>query len=287
MIYIHRRETPRVLDLEDSNSVGAKEYIEVIEYFKNQNRNFPFKAYKEVKDILVDMFNEKCAYCESDISPVAYGDIEHFRPKNAYQVAKKERLNYPGYYWVAMDWNNLLLSCTTCNRTYKKNQFPLVNEANRKKKHDDVVTEEPLLINPCDEKINPQDHIYFTEEGLVMFTPGDGGKGEKSIEVYGLANPKLTRNRKKLAKEITDKKNQILRFLDNIRLLLAEPFKVEYKVILENNFKDLEMVYNSLKDLTLPTEPYQGLVRNLTTEFLAEYSPIIDKLLFEFHEQKK
>lgn len=287
MIYIQRSETPQVLDLENSDSVGAKEYEKVIEYFKYQDRDFTFEAYKKVKDILKVMFNEKCAYCESDISPVSPGDIEHFRPKNAYQIAKEEGLNYPGYYWMAMDWNNLLLSCALCNRTYKKNHFPLVNEANRKKRHDDIVIEDPLLINPCDENINPQDYINFTEEGLVSFTPDDDGKGKKSIEIYGLANPKLTRKRKKLAKEIMDKKNQILRYLENITLLLANPVPTESRVILENNFKDLEIVYESLKYLNLPTEPYQGLVRNLTTDFLVRYSPIIEKLLSEFHKHKK
>ncbi|AGX02775.1 hypothetical protein B14911_16860 [Bacillus sp. NRRL B-14911] len=287
MIYIQRSETPPVLDLEDSNSVGSKEYTEAIKHFEDKDRNFTFRAYKEVKDVLEVMFNSKCAYCESDISPVSYGDIEHFRPKSAYHTTKAETLKYPGYYWLAMDWNNLLLSCEVCNRTYKKNQFPLVDEAKRKKKYDEEVIEEPLLIDPCDASSNPQDHINFTEEGLVEYTLGGRCKGKKSIEVYGLDNPKLTRKRKKLAKEISDKKSQVLRYMDNIRALLATPLPGELKSVLENNFIDLETVYKSIKNLNLPTEPYQGLVRNLTAEFLAKYSPIIDKLLFEFHEQKK
>ncbi len=42
-------------------------------------------------------------------------DVEHYRPKNA--VADTE---HEGYWWLAMDWTNLLPSCIDCNR--KRNQ---------------------------------------------------------------------------------------------------------------------------------------------------------------------
>jgi hypothetical protein len=38
----------------------------------------------QVKDALVTMFYGKCAYCESKITVVTYGAIEHFRPESTY-----------------------------------------------------------------------------------------------------------------------------------------------------------------------------------------------------------
>lgn len=40
--------------------------------------------HSKVKQALVDMFHGKCAYCESPITVVTYGNIEHFYPKAQY-----------------------------------------------------------------------------------------------------------------------------------------------------------------------------------------------------------
>jgi hypothetical protein len=38
----------------------------------------------QIKKRLVEMFHGKCAYCESKITGVGYGAIEHSRPKSQY-----------------------------------------------------------------------------------------------------------------------------------------------------------------------------------------------------------
>ncbi|MEF9674035.1 hypothetical protein QNM99_25505 [Pseudomonas sp. PCH446] len=43
-------------------------------------------------------------------------DVEHYRPKGAVS----EDASHPGYWWVAMDWDNLLPSCIDCNRKRKQ-----------------------------------------------------------------------------------------------------------------------------------------------------------------------
>ncbi|MFX1554713.1 MAG: hypothetical protein ACFFBV_12360, partial [Promethearchaeota archaeon] len=87
-------------------------------------------------------FGGKCAYCETQIVSDQYGDMEHYRPKNAVtdengEEIKKEGENgqtitHPGYYWLAYDWQNLLLTCEMCNRPNpgnknigKHNKFPV------------------------------------------------------------------------------------------------------------------------------------------------------------------
>lgn len=117
-----------------------------------------------VKRDLIDCHNGKCCYCERNRDKVEV-DVEHFRPKRAVTETREDTvMQYPGYYWLAYDWDNLFLSCKGCNQTWKRNSFPLSNPANRTRWHNDVNTienEEPLLVNPSDE---PRDHIRFSNE---------------------------------------------------------------------------------------------------------------------------
>ena len=58
--------------------------------------------HKEIKQALVEETHGKCAYCESKIRHVSYGDIEHVVPKSV--VPEK-------WFW----WPNLTLACDVCN----------------------------------------------------------------------------------------------------------------------------------------------------------------------------
>ena len=90
----------------------------------------------EVKTALVDMFHGKCVYCESKVTVVTYGQIEHFYPKGQYV----ER---------TFQWENLLLSCDLCNNAHHKGtKFPL--DGNN----------DPLLIDPT--SVGPEAHLVFS-----------------------------------------------------------------------------------------------------------------------------
>jgi uncharacterized protein (TIGR02646 family) len=94
-------------------------------------------CHSEVKSALVNMFNGKCAYCESKITVVTYGAIEHFFPKSLYVD-------------LTFEWNNLLLSCDRCNDTNHKGiKFPIDRNG------------DPLLIDPTDGRTNPNTHLEF------------------------------------------------------------------------------------------------------------------------------
>lgn len=68
--------------------------------------------WKESKAQLLAESNKKCAYCETPTRVVAYGDVEHFRPKSI-------------YWWLAYSYENYLPSCGACNQEYKKDFFEL------------------------------------------------------------------------------------------------------------------------------------------------------------------
>ncbi len=68
--------------------------------------------WKKMKPFLQRDSFEKCAYCEAPTSDVAYGDVEHFRPKSI-------------YWWLAVCVDNYVFSCQLCNQKYKGDHFPI------------------------------------------------------------------------------------------------------------------------------------------------------------------
>ena len=73
---------------------------------------FDSDIWKKAKEQLhVETIN-KCAYCEAPTAAVAYGDVEHYRPKSI-------------YWWLAYSLENYLVSCTLCNQRFKKDKFPI------------------------------------------------------------------------------------------------------------------------------------------------------------------
>ena len=141
MIHVDRTPKPNILAKNESTWL-LNYKSKLISY-----NNYPTKATKsemekaankyrhpEVKKEIKKMFSEKCAYCESHISHVDYGDIEHFRPKS----------RFPDY---CFEWNNLLLACGICNDVkYKGVKFPEANE-------------DGPFVNPVDE--DPNDFFRF------------------------------------------------------------------------------------------------------------------------------
>lgn len=148
-------------------------------------------------------FHGKCAYCESNVLVSQPGDVEHWRPKGALQdkdghpivsqmrstesgelVVKK----HIGYYWLAYDWTNLLLSCATCNRITllgkhrvgKGAQFPVVDF--RAWNPNEEISEQPLLLNPMID--DPVEHMEINrEDGIIIpKTP----RGCATVKVFGL-----------------------------------------------------------------------------------------------------
>ena len=77
---------------------------------------FSFAAvrWKDAKENLLLESFKKCAYCESYFSTVAFGDVEHYRPKSK-------------YWWLAYAYFNYAASCQLCNQKYKRTRFPVGN----------------------------------------------------------------------------------------------------------------------------------------------------------------
>ena len=144
-----------------------------------------------VKRALVRMQHGKCAFCEFKVG--MDGDVEHFRPKAGFSQSKGRRVEGAGYYWLAYEWNNLLLACSSCNQRFKRSLFPLVDASKRARSHhDDVGREEPMFIDPV--STDPEEHISFRQE--IAFPVNGSRAGRATIDALGLNRENVNERRR-------------------------------------------------------------------------------------------
>ena len=111
----------------------------------------------------------KCMYCESKITHIDYGDVEHIKPKS----------RFPN---LECDWGNLGYSCIRCNREYKKDKF----------------TEKTPYIDPYKEE--PSNHIVVS--GSILLGKRGSERGELTILDIGLNRQGLIEKRQRKIEEI-------------------------------------------------------------------------------------
>jgi len=144
-----------------------------------------------VKQALIAAQHGKCCFCERKIG--GEGDVEHFRPKANFCQRKGFPLERPGYYWLAYDWDNLLLACPICNQRFKKNYFPLADPAKRARNHrGDLAEEKPLFINPAEE--DPARFIAFRQE--IAYAIHGNRRAKETIRELGLNRENLSEERR-------------------------------------------------------------------------------------------
>ena len=185
MIRIDKSKTPPPAKLTTDGKTKADSHIDDYNQspldYQSGKKKFSFSSdiygHGSVKTALILAQHKKCCFCERLVGDD--GDVEHFRPKSAYVQKKGGKLNRPGYYWLAYDWDNLYLSCGACNQRQKRSLFPLVDPTARAHSHNhDISLEKTLFVNPGIDE--PSQHIGFRGE---MPYPMDGSiKGKPTIE---------------------------------------------------------------------------------------------------------
>jgi uncharacterized protein (TIGR02646 family) len=163
-----------------SYDASPSKYDDGILTFKFQSAYY---GHDNIKTPLIKAQHGKCAFCEQNVLSIAYGDIEHFRPKGGYRQNVKDSLHYAGYYWLAYTWDNLMFACAICNQRGKANLFPLRNpELRATNHHDSIKREKPFFVNPAKE--NPSFLIGF--KGPTAYGKDKNHRGKKTIESIGL-----------------------------------------------------------------------------------------------------
>lgn len=184
---------------QDAAKTGAIELTDWVTAHpvKKKGESLPVEAelYRALKDSLVEYFQGKCAYCESEFGHVAWGDVEHYRPKRGVTGEA-----HPGYYWLAYSERNLMPSCQLCNQgSAKGNHFPIAGKRAMSVK-DDLAAELPKLLSPY-EPHDCERHILFVIEesrGRALPTGRVEGlteRGQESVTRYRLNRKALVRKR--------------------------------------------------------------------------------------------
>ena len=228
-------------------------------YYRHENVLNKLKAFSVHKDKLESGDKPKCFYCESYVEHVAKLQVEHYRPKAKVDNIDNNGIDHGGYYWLGLEWTNLLLSCPGCNgKEAKGNRFPLSHHSNRaaplnpvnlgppptydrnncKSESDTLLNEKPILLNP--EIDHPENHLTFDEFGQIL---GIDERGKKTVEILNLKrDPLLAARQEKINALLGDIKSACeARFKDKIDAS-------SFLVWLESSCKkvlDLDNVVNS------------------------------------------
>jgi uncharacterized protein (TIGR02646 family) len=190
VIRIHKPETPPerlAVEGKKKRRSHCTSYSRNPSVYETGTKKFEFDssiyAHKTVKQALIKAQHQKCCFCERLIG--TDGDVEHFRPKQAYKQATGEALQYPAYYWLAYEWENLYLACTGCNQRHKQNLFPLQNPDERATNHKQSIEQEkPIFIDFGKE--NPEEFIGF--RGEVAYAISGNQRGQVTIDSLKLNN---------------------------------------------------------------------------------------------------
>lgn len=117
--------------------------------------------HKEVKDALLMETHGKCAYCESKVTHVYWGDVEHILPKR----------HVPHRF---LDYENLTFACAVCNNE-KRDYYSLT---------------EPLL-NPYQDEIDP----HLVALGQLIWHRNGSEVGQRSVLLLKLNRESLVERR--------------------------------------------------------------------------------------------
>ena len=201
MIFLNRDRVPKPKILEERAPAELQNALDRVssEAAKSGHAKFDFRLYRHpnVKEALEELFNGKCAFCESKSRTTVPLEVEHFRPKQ--RCLDQHGNHFPlHYFWLASEWRNFYSICTECNRA-KKTRFPISGE---RASVDNPVydpqelfeIESPLLLDPCREKDFPEQQFVYSENGEIS---SDTERGRMTIEVFGLNRSALVEARKR------------------------------------------------------------------------------------------
>ncbi|MGO4570174.1 AAA family ATPase [Rhizobium sp. 2YAF20] len=194
MIRIDRSRVPNPI-LEEEHQAR----FEVEDWFRNSEigswrkrfEGFRSRVNRKAREPLMQLFNGKCAFCESDVGATSSPNVERFRPiTDASDLSGKGAPNH--YVWLFAEWENLYIACSACARS-KRSLFPVAGSRADPMTPLHLIwsSEDAFLLDPC--RDSPQDHLFFTESGDVRFlTP----RGETTIKVFNLNREGLVRARR-------------------------------------------------------------------------------------------
>ncbi|HFV9295407.1 TPA: hypothetical protein ACIAIE_005309 [Serratia fonticola] len=284
MIKIDRSVEPVPTSLTTTGNAVDNERVAARAYYAATpapTQTYKFKKYKEddIVEALEHLFHGKCAYCESKYISTQKMDVEHYRPKGRVN----ESPEHPGYWWLALEWDNLLPSCIDCNRRRgqksvamqadgtiipaeetenagKECAFPVSGLYRAQSSEDGLNQEDPLLINPCEH--DPDDHLSWHISDLqmpILLAKSLQGqldqKGVKSIEIMGLNRLGLVTARAEVLQQV---EVQVTNIYQLIRITVIMPACEARVLCIEKISQDIE----TLQTYYAPDQQYAAMVKS-------------------------
>ena len=291
MIFIDRNEAPPT-SLTSAASLTQAQEAEA--YYQTWAVGDPafvaFTRYKEidVQQALRRMFAWKCAYCERQLEKGSF-EVEHYRPKGHVHGC-----DHPGYWWLALEWTNLLPACAACNKGLlqhlvtadmtvtqvealqatkatdlhgKATQFP-VTFSRLVAKNNDHSFEGPLLIDPTRTDPEPElswrsDCVFSVVEPADKPT-GPSAMGAATIKCVALNRVDLVENRTQVLERLRTQRIQIM---DSLEMAVegAQPEQVKAAI-------DIALLrLNDMKLSGKSNQPYAGMVRAFVRGFAEDF----------------
>jgi uncharacterized protein (TIGR02646 family) len=203
---------------------------------------------EDVRHALWQMQLGKCAYCERKREEKRESDIEHFRPRAEVSKAPQHK----GYWWLAYSWTNLFFSCRSCNQDYKRNWFPVLDEAMRAgNEKADLNQEKAYLIDPCEDE--PETFLGCRREmGNLPFVriialpedDWDHARARETIKVLGLDRRQLQEGR-----------GSLLDLLDGLVRAIKHAQQ-------RQNFRAIDLIAAQIRDATRSDLEFTGFRRD-------------------------
>ena len=203
MIHVDRKAVPAPASLSSVRAENA--FDEAARYFRPIDTNAPVSQSRftfdrgvtsapDVRQALDQLFNGKCAFCESALMPEP-GYLHHFRPRQE-AVASDGSVSVPHYWWLAYTWENLYLLCAYCNNSAGA-RFPVGGSGPGQRARPEsygraLRTEDRLLIDPCVD--DPSKDLSFLDSGHAL---GRSQRGTTTIEIFSLNREQLVEQRRR------------------------------------------------------------------------------------------
>ncbi len=198
--------------------------------------------------------HSKCGFCESKVTMVHTGAVEHHAPKGEVRLLlvrgrekpdssnvdapKTAPVHTLGYWWRAYDWDNWLYACDRCNSAWKGCLYPVAEDPHPAPIETVVVT--PLLLHPFEGE--PLEHLDMDNQGFIL-ARGGSAKGRATIDTCGLDRESLRKERERVA------------------TLAAKHAKRVLEAVAEVDHRRERENVKDLRDLGAPEQPWAGTVR--------------------------
>lgn len=258
--------------LADTGAGGKKRNAHIEKFNEDESLPKSFPGHwtePDVRGVLYAMQGRVCAYCGADISEAGI-DVEHYRPKGNVL----EDPEHGGYWWLAYELTNYMLSCTICNQRQKKDRFPLLDAAQRVRypQRHLLGTEPKVLLDPVGETVEAMLALDPAAilNGRIMPNPALGepaaGRVRQTLEFFRI-NRKApqVRKRRELIKEVQ-------KAVDEGDLEKAKEYAIRYRQ--HSLVARLMLEEKAPGALPTPAEELHWLMAELASELLQKIEDV-------------